>query len=410
MGLFSREPKPHVTYEVEVKHKKLRMVLIVILLAIGVVAITSGIMALLNTDPGWQEVTANAQEQSVGGNFIFQYYFSNAGASATELNQKVSAVYDEATVKAYWLFTPDEESAEYKNIWYINHHPGEAIAVDPVLYQAFEKLQGSRYLYLGPAYAEYNSLCFNPDDAQVFAADPAVNAENRAYVQKIAAFAADPDAIHLELLGNNTVKLTVSEEYLAFAREYEIDCFLDFHYMTNAFVIDYLAQSLMEQELTQGYLVSVDGYTRNLWQGGDLFKMNLFDLDGTTIYPAATFGYRGPMNIVSLRDFPIAASNAYYRVGAQQRVLHPYLSLQTGMPMASTHAVVALSEKMGCADMLLQLLPVYIAETLDETALRTADFDCIWFQNTDICYTDKDLTFTDLFTDTLRTYKPELKK
>ena len=55
MGLFSREPKPHVTYEVSEKYKKLRMFLIIVLLAIGVVAITTGIVALLNTDPGWQE-------------------------------------------------------------------------------------------------------------------------------------------------------------------------------------------------------------------------------------------------------------------------------------------------------------------------------------------------------------------
>ena len=410
MGLFSREPKPHVTYEVSEKNKKLRMFLIIVLLAVGVVAIATGIISLLNTDPGWQEVTVSVQERNCGANFIFQYYFSNAGASATELNKKVTSVYDAAAVKAYWLFTPDEGSDEYRNIHYINHHPGEVITVDPVLYEAFAKLQAAdnRYIYLGPAYAEYNSLFFNQDAHQVQELDPAVNAENRAYVEKIAAFAADENHIDLKLLGNNQVKLLLSTEYQTFAQEYEIDCFLDFSYMANAFIIDYFAQELIAEGLTQGYLVSVDGYTRNLWQGGDTFQMNLFDLQGTTIYPAGTFGYTGPMSIVALRDFPIAASDVFYCEGANQTILHPYLSQQTGMPESGTHTVVGTSKTAACADILLRLQPLYIADSLqgsDLTALKAEDIQCIWFEENRICYVGDGFTFSKLFTDGSLTYQ-----
>lgn len=410
MGLFSREPKPHVTYEVSEKNKKLRMFLVIVLLAIGVVAITTGIMAVLNTDPGWQDVTVSVQEAHCGNNFIFQYYYTNAGISATEMSKKVTTVYDAAAVKAYWLFSPDEESADYRNVYYINHHVGEEITVDPVLYAAFEKLEAAnnRYLYLGPACAEYYSLFFNPDDTQVFAQDPSVNEENRAYLAKIAAFAADPAYVQLQLLGDNRVKLVVSWEYAAFAEEYEIDCFLDFGYMTNAFIIDYFAKELTAQGLNQGYLVSVDGYTRNLWQGGDSFSMNLFDLQDTTIYPVGTMNYSGPMSIVALRDFPIAGSDAYYREGANKTILHPYLSLENGMPQASTHALVATSKTLGCADMLLKLQPLYVAEALDTgalTALQKEGMDCVWFENNTVFCTDDAITFTNLFTDGEITYK-----
>lgn len=411
MGLFSREPKPHVTYEVSEKYKKLRMFLIIVLLAIGVVAITTGIVALLNTAPGWQEVTVSTQERNCGANFIFQYHFSDAGASATELNKKVNSVYDAAAVKAYWLFTPDEASEEYKNIYYINHHPDEVITVDPVLYQAFQKLEaaGNRYLYLGPAYAEYNSLFFNQDNHQVQELDPAVNEENRAYVETVAGFALDETHVNLELLGNNQVKLTLSQAYKDFAKAYEIDCFIDFHYMANAFIVDYFAQELIAEGLTHGYIVSVDGYTRNLWNGGDTFQMNLFDLKDTTIYPVGTFGYTGPMSIVALRDFPIAASDVYYREGADKTILHPYLSLQTGKPKASTHALVGTSKTASCADILLQLQPLYIADSLsasDLTALKAEDIQCIWFENSSICYVGEGFTFSNLFTDGNITYQP----
>lgn len=395
----NREPNPHLTYEVSEKNKKLRMFLIIVLLAIGVVAITVGIVSLLNTDPGWQAVDAVTEERNCSANFIFQYHFSESGAAATEMNKKATAAYEEISVKAYWLFTPDEASDNYNNIYYINHHVNEPIIVDPVLYQAFQKLEtaDSRYIYLGPAYAQYNSLFFNPDDTQVHAMDPNVNTEIREYLAQIAAFAKNPEHIELKLLGNNTVKLVVSEEYLAFARENEIDCFLDFHYMANAFIIDYFADELIAQGFTHGYISSVDGYTRNLWGGGDSFSMNLFDLEGTTIYPAGTFSYQGPMSIVSLRSFPLAASDVYYREGANKTILHPYLSLETGMPLASTSNLLGLSHSASCADILLQLQKVFISDTFDEMQLHNLPFDAIWCKDGAIRYTLSEITFSKLF-------------
>jgi hypothetical protein len=137
--------------------------------------------------------------------------------------------------------------------------------------------------------------------------------------------------------------------------------------------------------------------------------MNLFDLKDTTIYPAGTFGYTGPMSIVALRDFPIAASDVYYREGADKTILHPYLSLQTGKPKASTHAMVGTSKTASCADILLQLQPLYIADSLsasDLTALKAEDIQCIWFNDHRIFYTGEGFTFSDLFTDGNITYQP----
>ena len=53
----------------------------------------------------------------------------------------------------------------------------------------------------------------------------------------------------VELLGENRVKLTVSESYLAFIREYEIDTLADFSWMRNAFAADYIARVLQEDGL-----------------------------------------------------------------------------------------------------------------------------------------------------------------
>ena len=281
-----REPKPIQRMELSEKNKGLRLIAAIALFIIGIVGITVGIMSALNKDTGWQRVQVAAQEHSCSEQFILQYNFSGSGAQATAVNQKLQSVYGEACVKAYSLFTADEEIDGVNNIYYVNRHPNETVTVDPVLYAAFEKLAGTPWLYLGPVYGHYSNMIFNTDETMLDALDPALSGEARAYVEKLAVFAGERNAVELKLLGNNQVMLAVSQEYLAFAQSEEIENFIDFSYLSNAFIIDYLADSLKTEGLTDCYLVSADGFTRNL-TSGEKFRFNIFDRIGNMVYPAA---------------------------------------------------------------------------------------------------------------------------
>ena len=156
-----REPKPVIRAEVTEKNRIVRIIAAIVLLVIGAVAITSGIMSLLNKDTGWQTVEISPQERSCSESFILQYNFAGSGAEASAVNKKLEAAYAQAAVKAYQLFTPDEEVPGVNNVYYVNHYPNEEITVDPVLYDAFAKLEGTRYLYMGPIYAHYTGLILN---------------------------------------------------------------------------------------------------------------------------------------------------------------------------------------------------------------------------------------------------------
>ena len=270
-----REPKPVIRAEVTEKNRTVRIIAAIVLLVIGAVAITSGIMSLLNKDTGWQTVEISPQERSCSESFILQYNFAGSGAEASAVNKKLEAAYAQAAVKAYQLFTPDEEVPGVNNAYYVNHHPNEEITVDPVLYEAFAKLEGTRYLFMGPIYTHYTGLILNASQEYAAQLDPAQDTDSAALMQTLAEFANDPQTVNLELLGDNRIKLSVSDAYLAFLEEEEIEpTFLDFSYMTNAFIIDYLAEVLRSQDLTDGYLVSVDGYTRNLCQDGTFYDGN----------------------------------------------------------------------------------------------------------------------------------------
>ena len=399
-----REPNPINRIELSEKNTTLRWIAVIALLIIGAVGITTGIMSLLNKETGWQRVQVVPQERSCSENFILQYNFSGSGAEATAVNSKLQAAYGDACVKAYQVFTPDEAISGMQNLYYVNHNPNKTIAVDPLLYAAFEKMDGTPWLYLGPAYAHYNNVILNADDAMVDDLDPEVSDEANAYVGKIAAFAGDREAVSLELLGNNQVILRVSKDYLAFAAEEEIENFIDFGYLTNAFIIDYLAETLIAEDLTEGYIVSADGYTRNL-DSAHTFSFNIFDRVENLVFPAAVMDYRGPISMVFLKDYPTANSDVNYR-GREDRFLHLFVDPVDGICRTSVENLVSYSYDMDCADVALAMLPSFVGSNF---SVPEGVFS-VWCEEDLICYNDETVSFSQVLESEEMSYRVVLKK
>ena len=398
-------PRPVKRVEISEQNKHLRLIAAILLLLIGAIGITVGIMNLLNQDRGWQRVQVYPEERNCSEQFILQYNFEGSGAEATAVSKKLQTVYGDACVRAYQLFTPDEEIAGVKNVWHLNRHPNEEITVDPVLYRAFEKLENTRYLYLGPVYSHYSQIIYNAEEGYVEELDPAVNADAAAWVKELATYAADPEMISLELLGDHRVMLRVSEEYLSFARDKEMEGnFIDFSYMTNAFVIDYLAQTLTEQNLTDGYLVSADGFTRNMTTG-QKFLFNIFDRIGNTVYPAAAMEYEGPVSLVFLKDYPTADSDINYRA-KEDSFIHLFADPVDGMYRTAAENLVSYSYEESCADVLLKMLPSFLGE---EFSVPEGVFS-VWCEEDKIFYNDEAIVLKDLLYCEEITYRAELKK
>lgn len=399
-----REPKPINRIELSEKNTTLRWIAVFALLVIGAVGITVGIMNLLHKETGWQRVQITTQERNCSDNFILQYNFSGSGAEATAVNNKLQTAYGEASVKAYQVFTPDEEISGVQNLYYVNRHPNEIITVDPLLYDAFVKMEGTPWLYLGPAYAHYYNVILGADESMVDVLDPVVSEEAKAYVEKIAAYANDRQAISLELLGENQMILHVSEEYLAFAAAEEIENFIDFGYLTNAFIIDYLAQTLIAQNLTEGYIVSADGYTRNL-DSAHTFSFNIFDRVEELVFPAAVMEYRGPVSMVFLKDFPTANSDVNYR-GREDRFLHLFVDPVDGICRTSVENLVSYSYNKECADVALAMLPSFVGSDFSVPE----DVFSVWCEDELICYNDTAVSFSELLKSEKMTYRAILKQ
>lgn len=381
--------------EVEDKHLKLRIVLMVLAIIIAVTAFSYGIHALLKRNSGWQSVDAYPEGMDCSEDFTLQYYFDAIGASATVEYKAVSAVYTTALEEAYLLYYPEGGLAE------INSQPNEEVEVDPALYEALGMIQaaGNRSLYLAPVYVEYDHIFLHQNEDEAARYDPGQDDEIAAYVSELAAFANDPDQINLELLGENRVRLNVADEYLSYAKANEITEFLDFGWMKNAFITDYIADALIQNGYTSGYIASFDGFTRNLDERGESYSFNLFDRLDNAVYCPAVMSYTAPMNMVYLRNYPLSnADRWHYFSFSNGRIASVYVDSADGMTKSATDNLVAYSEAASCAEILLDVAPIYLTDVLDEAALEMLSEEqihTIWFEGPVLKSTQESLKITE---------------
>jgi hypothetical protein len=368
----------------------LRIILLIVFLVIAVVAFYIGIRAVLDTEPGWETVECASGEVNCSSDFIFSYCYGQTEENPSVEKKRLSNLYAQLATDAWRIFNTD--------VLTLNEQVNTPVAVDPALYDAlalFDRYD-SRYLFLAPVYSEYAHMFIAQSDVEATDYDPAQNPQQAAYLAGMAAFAADPAMVDIELLDNNQVKLVVAEEYLAFAKGEDISHFVDFGWMTNGFIADYLAEKLIENGFTNGFVASYDGFTRNLDTRGEQFSLNLFNRQGTSIYLAGTMQYNRPISIVSLRDYPMSQKDQFHYYAFESGHLATTMADPAdGMYKSATDSLVCYSYDLGCAEILLQQSAVYVADALDEAALadmKENGISSIWFDGLSLCCNDEELT------------------
>lgn len=357
--------------ELNEKHIKPRAVLVIALLVVAVAAIAYGLRSLTVTEPGWYTIESDASAGvSCADDFVFSYQVGTTTVPARTELQNVSRLYTTATAAAFRLFDAYTEYEGVNNLAKVNHHWNEKVQIDPALYAALSQAAESRYLYLAPWYQEDWALFHAQSDGEAAECDPERSAEEAAFRIQSAKYLNDPEAVRLELLGNSTVELHVSGECAAFAEEYGVTDLVDFGWMKNAFIADYLADRMLENGFTRGSISSYDGFSRNLDAGRE-YALNLFSRsEKGTARQSALLTYTAPCALTAMRAFRVDAREAYYYRWQDGSFRSGHLDPRDGLSRDAFDSLAAASESLGCGEMLLRLLPAVIADQADPAALE----------------------------------------
>ena len=391
--LFDQEP-PKPVIEVEQKPGKRRVILLIICLTVAAVALGTWIYNLVTVDPGWYTISVETTDANCGNEFSLSYQVGVSGKNAKEEKKAVTELYSKASVEAYALFTWDVAEAAEGGIRYLSDRPNQVVTLQEPLYEALAMAKDSRLLFMGPVTAEYSRIFQYEDEYMAAQCDPAQNPEVMAYITEMVAFIGSEEHIHLELLGNNQVKLFVSQEYLAFAEANGIENLLDLGWMRNAFVADYVAEALIEAGYTQGYLVSYDGFGRYL---DGTYTAVLPDRMEYGIYRPATYEVSGGTSLVSFRNYPLPDNGAdtwRYFAFSNGRIASVFVDPADGVCKSSTDNLVSYSKSASCAEIVITCAPLFLTETLDESALvqlQAEGVSSIWAEGKELRYTDPSL-------------------
>lgn len=405
---FQAEPPERL--ELPEKNTRLRLILTVVFIVIAVGAFAFAMYQMNKPETGWQRigVTSAAQTQA-GAQFVFNY---NVGAGTmnarSELNQ-LSARYTSAIDTGYRALS-NTAFSDCNNVYYLNHHVNEEVTVEPVLYDALRAIQeaGSRYPYLASVYAQYNGVFSCQNDYETVEFDPYQNAQLREEFARVAAFVADAQAVNVQLLGENRVKLHVSEEYLAFANEHAITEFVDLNLLSNAFLIDYVSDDLIGAGFTAGTISSFDGYSRTLDNSGTEYSFNLTNRVENKVYSAGIMRYTGAMSLVFLRNYPMnSLDEMHYYELADGQIRTPYVDAADGLSKTARNELVCFSQTQSCAQIALRVLPLYSTDSLDVRVLSELSpkgIDSVYCEDFTVHATSKNVTISDLFNEKGVTY------
>lgn len=363
--------KPVEKVEVPAKITKWKVILVVALLIGGVALIAYSVSQMLSVPAGLQQIQApDGLENTCIYDFQLWYYLGETEEKANKEKTAVTEVYVKAAGEAYGLFS-DNEVAGYQNIYTINQNPGMTVEVKPALYEALRLLQesGSRALYLGPIYENNRALIGSLSDDEAKTHDPRTNAEIQRHYEILTGFIASSDDVELELLGSNQVRLKLSEAYMAYAEEHAIDRFISLDWMRNAFAADYIADALIAAGYSNGTLESYDGFIRHM--DATARKHAFYVCDGSVNRKVAKLELSNVKTVVWLRNYPISTvEKTDFYDWSDDRLTNSRLDPADGLDKAACGDFVTYSQTRNCAQVLLQTMDLYVADSLDWTQVQ----------------------------------------
>lgn len=320
---------------------------------------------------------------------------------SAEEEKAVRTLYSDAALKAYRLFNESESFDGITNVSVINQNPNKELLVDKVLYDAFSLIDelDSRYIYLAPVYARYDDIFFCTDDSMLEDFDPRLSGEVRAEYAEVWEYAQN--GCRVEFLGDNKIKLNVSDSYLEYAGKEGITDFVSFFWLKNAFIADYIADIMIENGFTDGSITSYDGFTRNLGVKED-YSLNIFDRRGDKVYAAAVMHYTGALSAVSYRDFPLnSLDNRRFYTLKNGEIRHSYLDFD-GLCKSALGSLVCMSADKSCAEISLSTAPFYISDEFDGeglSELSESGIFSVYCENGYIRCSSPSVAFTDFYDD-----------
>lgn len=221
--------------------------------------------------------------------------------------------------------------------------------------------------------------------------DPAYSEELSAFVKKAVSYISTGQDVVLEFLDDYKVRLSLSKAYETFLREEGVTTIIDYGYLRNALVVDYISARIRDAGYRYGVLMSRDGYVANFDDSREKFTLNIPAADETHSFAACTLQYEGAQNMVMLHSMKYLANDfAWYYRYADGTTRTPYIGVD-GWNKAAYDSLVSYSKEHSVTAIAAKLYGVYVIDEEKAQAvnsLKAENIDTITVSNHKIVSTD----------------------
>ena len=322
--------------ELNTRNVKARTVAFLVALALAVAAFAVGITSLSRKSPGYYDVEANTDDETIlyAKTVRLRYYFADGKADIRSTLRELQTVYPGALKEFSRMLDAETTFPGVINPAMLNSNPGKEMTVSAellaVLTDAYEKTceQQGYNMFAGPLYAVWDTLLYL-EEPQSF--DPAVNASEQERIRRIAAVVNDLDNFRFEVVDavKHIVRFDYSDTVRRMLEEEELgDRILDLNLLREAYLLRLIGDRLEQRGFSDGYLSTTDGQV--LCLSGELpgdYCLYGFEDSGAAV-PAATAPLRGGSAFSHFRTLPFPDETyGYYVVESEQDTLrrHPFV-------------------------------------------------------------------------------------
>jgi hypothetical protein len=212
--------------------------------------------------------------------------------------------------------------------------------------------------------------------------------------------------ISIDFLNDYNIKLNVSDNYLNILDELSVNDILDFSYLRNAFILDYVSTQLISDGFKYGNIQSYDGYYINLDDTYN-YKYDVYDIIDKKLISTCYVDFMGKYNIVNYRNFAINNMD-YNRFRLEDdKLTSLYINPNDGKNYESIKNLTSYSKTKSLVDIVLETKDIYINNNFNENNIS---IESIWLKDRSINYNDKNLTLNNIYSKNDVSYKVNSKE
>lgn len=336
------------------KHVVLRIILFVVTLVTGITLLSLYFTGILKYTRGYFKTeVAYENKLLINDDISFYTYFDGNSASYRKYAQNLNSIYSNEYNYILKLLDSQNTYDGVINLAYINLNTDKDLKVEKPLYDILKDAylktnENKNYsLFSSSIYQTYETIFLSTFNNSVEIEQTYLDRINEA-----TAIINDPNNFNLEFKDNDIINLHISTTFSSFIAEYELPTsYLDLNILKDAYIIEYLASKMKDNNYLNSYFLSSNGYIYSLdsYEG----SMNLLTISNDNIQKYSAYDIKGNSSYIYFNYFD-STNNRIYK--NKDKYMYTIVNIKEGSCLSSINSFFINSSSLSLVDKGYQLL------------------------------------------------------